>query len=161
MTNTFKQTAAAFALALCSATTAYAVDEHNVSIGTTTAGAPLGLHGVDAVALATLNAVAEGDAAHTVVHDGVAYYFTTARSARLFKSTPEKYAPQYGGFCAFAVALGKKLDGDPHYADIVDGKLYLFVNAEIFEKYKKDSKRILAKAAATWPSIQHKSASEL
>ena len=161
MTNTFRTTAAAIALALCAASSAFAADEHNVSTGTTTAGAPLGLHGVDAVALATLNAVAEGDAAHTVVHDGVAYYFTTAQSANLFKSAPEKYAPQYGGFCAFAVALGKKLDGDPHYADIVDGKLYLFVNAEIFEKYKKDSKRILAKAEATWSSIQHKAASEL
>ena len=53
------------------------------------------------------------------------------------------------------------LRGDPRYADIVGGKLYLFVNAEIFAKYKKDSKRILAKAEATWPSIQHKAVKDL
>lgn len=161
MTNTFKLTAAAIALAFAAPSPSFAEDEHNVSTGVTTAGVPLGLHGVDAVALSTLNAVAEGDAAHTVVHDGVAYYFSSAESARRFKAAPEKYAPQYGGFCAYAVALGKKFDGDPNYADIVDGKLYLFVNAEIFAKYKKDSKRILANAEAKWPSIQHTAVEDL
>lgn len=149
------------ALAIIAPTFSFAEDEHNVSTGVTTAGVPLGLHGVDAVTLSTLNAVAEGDAAFTVVHEGVAYYFASAESARLFKAAPQKYAPQYGGFCAYAVALGKKFDGDPRYADIVGGKLYLFVNAEIFAKYKKDSKRILAKAEATWPSIQHKAVKDL
>ncbi len=52
-------------------------------------------------------------------------------------------------------------DGDPQYADIVDGKLYLFVNEEIFEKYKKDSRRILAKAERTWPRIEHKAVGDL
>ena len=153
--------AVALALSLSALTPGFAADEHNVSTGVTTAGVPLGLHGVDAVALSTLNAVTEGDAAHTVVEDGVAYYFASAESARKFKAAPEQYAPQYGGFCAFAVALGKKFDGDPRFADIVDGKLYLFVNAEIFAKYKKDSKRILAKAERTWPSIKHTAVKDL
>jgi len=161
MYKTLKFTAAAITFALCSTTVALSADEYNISTGTTTAGVPLGLHGADAVALSTLNAVAKGDAAHTVVNDGVAYYFVSAESARLFKAAPEKYVPQYGGFCAFAVALGKKLDGDPKYADIVDGKLYLFVNAEIFEKYKKNSNRTLAKAEKKWPSIQHKAVEDL
>lgn len=161
MTNLVKISIAAIAIALATPLSAYAADEHNVSTGITTAGVPLGLHGVDAVALTTINAVAEGDAAHTVVDDGVAYYFASAESARRFKSAPDQYKPQYGGFCAYAVALGKKFDGDPHYADIVDGKLYLFVNAEIFEKYKKDKKNILKKAEATWPSIQHTAVKDL
>ncbi|MEZ5893428.1 MAG: YHS domain-containing (seleno)protein [Parvularculaceae bacterium] len=161
MTNILKITMAAIAISFAAPAAGFAEDEHNVSTGVTTAGVPLGLHGVDAVALSTLNAVAEGDAAHSIVHDGVAYYFASAESARLFKAAPEKYAPQYGGFCAYAVALGKKFDGDPHYADIVDGKLYLFVNAEIFEKYKRDSKNIIAKAEKTWPSIQHKAVKDL
>ena len=161
MTSLLKTTIAAIAVAFAAPASAYAADEHNVSTGVTTAGVPLGLHGVDAVTLTTLNAVAEGDAAHIVVDDGVAYYFASAESARRFKSSPDQYKPQYGGFCAFAVALGKKFDGDPHYADIVDGKLYLFVNAEVFEKYKKNKKNILKKAEATWPSIQHKAVSEL
>ncbi len=161
MTKTIKTACAAIALSLSLTAPVFAADEHNVSSGVTTAGAPLGLHGVDAVTLSTFNAVAEGDAAHTVVVDGVAYYFASASSARKFESAPSKYLPQFGGFCAFAVALGKKFDGDPRYADIVDGKLYLFVNAEIFEKYKKDSKRIIANAHKTWPSIQHTAVEDL
>ena len=159
MYNFFVIAFAAIALAISSPS--YAADEHNVSTGVTTAGAPLGLHGVDAVALATSNSVEEGDAAHTVVHEGVAYYFASAESAQRFSAAPEQYAPQYGGFCAFAVALGKKFDGDPNFADIVDGKLYLFVNAEIFAKYKKDSNRILAKAENKWPTIKHTAVEDL
>ena len=162
MTNALKIAGAAIAVAFFAPAPGIAADEYNVSTGiVTAAGAPLGLHGVDAVALSTVNEVTKGDAAHTVVEDGVAYYFASADSARLFKAAPEKYAPQYGGFCAYAVAKGKKFDGDPQYADIVDGKLYLFVNAAAFEIYKKDSKRILAKAEKTWPLIQHKAVGEL
>lgn len=161
MSRTVTFSAMAMAAAIATALPAAAEDEHNVSTGITTAGVPLGLHGVDAVALTTLNAVAEGDAQCTVVEDGVAYYFVSEDSAKKFKANPAMYAPQYGGFCAYAVALGKKFDGDPQYADIVDGKLYLFVNAEIFKKYKKDSKRILAKAERTWPRIEHKAVGDL
>ncbi|MEZ6000900.1 YHS domain-containing (seleno)protein [Hyphomonas sp.] len=161
MSRTITLSAMVMAAAIAVALPAAAEDEYNVSTGITTAGVPLGLHGVDAVALTTLNAVAEGDAQYTVVEDGVAYYFASEDSANKFKANPAMYAAQYGGFCAYAVALGKKFDGDPQYADIVDGKLYLFVNAEIFEKYKKDSKRILAKAERTWPRIEHKAVGDL
>ena len=161
MSRTITLSAMVMAAAIATALPAAAEDEHNVSTGITTAGAPLGLPGVDAVALTTLNAVSEGNAEYTVVEDGVAYYFASADSAKTFKADPAKYAPQYGGFCAYAVALGKKFDGDPRYADIVDGKLYLFVNEEIFKKYKKDSKRILAKAERTWPRIEHKAVGDL
>ena len=149
------------ALAFLPALPGFAEDEHNVSTGSTLDGVPLGVHGVDTVALSTLNAVAEGDATYTVVNDGVAYYFASEASAARFKADPAKYMPQYGGFCAFAVALGKKLDGDPHYADIVDGKLYLFVNAAVFEKYQKDRKGTIAKADKTLPGIKHKAVGDL
>jgi len=119
------------------------------------------VEGYDAVAYFSEGKPVTGEKTFSTDYNGAEWLFASAENLAAFKAEPAKYAPQYGGFCAFAVALGKKLDGDPHYADIVDGKLYLFVNAEIFEKYKKDSKRILAKAAATWPSIQHKSAREL
>jgi len=146
---------------LLSAGMSLAADEFNVSTGITAAGVPLGLHGVDAVALSTLGAVAEGDAAYTVEQDGVAYYFATEASARMFSRNPGRYLPQYGGFCAFAVAKGKKFDGDPVFADIVDDKFYLFVNAAIFAEYKKDPERILEKAEKTWPKIEHVAVGDL
>ena len=143
------------ALAVGFASPAIAADEYNVSTGYTLDGVGLGVHGVDTVALSTLNAVAPGDAAHTVVHDGVAYYFASEVTAARFKADPDRYLPQYGGFCAYAVALGKKLDGDPRFADIVEGKLYLFVNAAVFEKYLADKENTLRKAEEQWPKIQH------
>lgn len=140
---------------------ALAADEFNVSKGITAAGVPLGLHGVDAVALTSLGAVAEGDATYTVKHDGAAYYFASQASADRFSSDPDGFLPQFGGFCAYAVALGKKFDGDPMFADIVDGKLYLFVNDAIFQKYLADREGTLSKAKEMWPGIRHKAVEEL
>ena len=73
-----------------------------------------------------------------------------------FKQDPERYMPQYGGFCAFGVAIGKKLDAAPRYADIVDGKLYVFLNAVAFDKYKEDKAGTLAKAERNWPAMHHR-----
>jgi YHS domain-containing protein len=134
---------------------AIAADEYNVTSGYTLDGAGLGVHGVDTVVLSTLNAVSIGEASHAVVHDGVAYYFASQLTADRFKANPEQYLPQYGGFCAYAVALGKKLDGDPRYADIVDGKLYLFVNAAVYQRYLDDRENTLRTAEENWPTIKH------
>ncbi len=148
-------------LAIGIATPALAADEYNVTNGITTEGTGLGVHGFDSVALSTLNTVARGDASHAVVHDGVTYYFASEITAERFQSDPVQYLPQYGGFCAYAVAKGKKFDGDPRYADIVDGKLYLFVNAAIFEKYLADKENVLRKAAEMWPKIHHTKVEDL
>jgi len=153
--------ALALPLAIGIATPSFAADEYNITNGITTEGTGLGVHGFDTVALSTLNTVARGDASHVVVHDGVTYYFASAITAERFKSGPVQYLPQYGGFCAYAVALGKKFDGDPRYADIVDGKLYLFVNAAIFEKYLADKESVLSRAKEKWPTIKHSKVEDL
>lgn len=147
--------------ALLSHGAAFAADEYNTSTGITTAGVPLGLHGIDSVALIQFNAVAEGEAVYTVVHDGVAYYFASEQSASTFSDDPLAYLPQFGGFCAYAVAKGRKFDGDPQFADIVGGKLYLFVNAAVFEEYKKDPQMWITAAHEMWPKIQHTAVADL
>ena len=161
MSINYKSLLVVSAIAALTQNIALAEDEYNLSTGITPAGVPLGLHGFDSVVLSTTGAVARGTAVHTVEHDGAVYYFASEISAKTFKTDPEGYLPQYGGFCAYAVALGRKFDGDPRFADIVDGKLYLFVNGEIFEKYLADKERVLANAAKTWPSIKHKAVAEL
>ena len=95
-----------------------------------------------------------GDAVHTSAHDGVDYYFATAAAQERFDADPAAYLPQFGGFCAFGVYKGKKLDGDVRYADIVDGKLYLFVNAAVFEEYLENREEVIATAHDTWPGIR-------
>lgn len=161
MSNKIKLTLVTSVAMLLFHSTAFAVDEFNTSTGITAAGTPLGIHGVDPVALSTLGAVAEGTAVHTVVEDGVAYYFATQSSADTFSKHPEKFLPQYGGFCAYAVALGRKFDGDPQFADIVGGKLYLFVNGAVFAKYKEDPQRYITDADKMWPKIRSTAVSEL
>ena len=153
--------AAALTAALTAANAARAVDEYNVSTGTTVEGQGVALRGSDAVALAEGLAVTPGHARFTAVHDGVAYYFASEDAMTHFAADPERYMPRYGGFCALGVALGKKLDGDPRYADVVDGKLYLFLNAAVFEAYSKDKAGILAKAERNWPAMHHRSVAEV
>ena len=145
---------AAALLSACAAP-ALAADEYNISTGTTLTGAGVALRGLDPVALATDKTRAAGDATWTYERDGVAYYFASEESMAAFAAAPEKYMPQFGGFCAFGVAIGMKLDADPRYADIVDGKLYVFLNAIAWEKYLEDKAGTLRKARAAWPAMQH------
>ena len=133
---------------------AFAADEYNVVNGLTLTGNSLGMHGIDPVSMFSGEAPAIGDAVHTSAYDGVDYYFASAETKSRFDAAPESYLPQFGGFCAFGVYVGKKLDGDVRYADIVDGKLYLFVNAAIFEKYLEDKETVITGAFESWPGIR-------
>ena len=152
---------AALVGALSAGSAAFAADEYNVSTGTTVSGLGVALRGNDAVALATGLEVMAGQAVFTVEHDGVAYYFSSEATMQRFAANPESYLPQYGGFCALGVAKGKKLDANPRFADIVDGKLYVFLNAAVFEAYQKDKEGILAQAAANWPAMHHLTVAEV
>jgi YHS domain-containing protein len=143
----------ALALSIAISPPAFAADEVNVGNGLTLGGHPLGMHGVDPVSMFGSSAPALGEAVHTATHDGVDYYFASDAARQAFVADPAAYLPQFGGFCAFGVYVGKKLDGDVRYADIVEGKLYLFVNAAIFEKYLDDRETVIRGAEARWPGI--------
>lgn len=143
------------------ATPALAVEENNVSNGLTAAGAPLGLHGVDPVAFITLGNRIEGAAKFTAVHDDVAYYFTSQENLDAFKANPGRFTPQNGGYCTFGVSVGKKFDGDPRYAAVVDGKLYVFLNEDILKAFQKDEAGTIAKADDNWKRIRSVAAADL
>lgn len=140
---------------------AFAVDEYNVSRGTTVDGQGVAFRGNDLVAIATGLGIVPGRAMHTHVNDGVAYYFASEEAMKMFAAAPEQYMPQFGGYCALGVAVGKKLDGSPRFADIVDGKLYVFLNAAVFEAYKKDKAGVLANAVKNWPGMHHVSVAKV
>lgn len=154
MKTLFTLPALAVSAMLAMAPSAFAADATNVSNGLTLTGNPLGMHGVDPVSMFAGKAPQIGDAVHTTAHDGVDYYFATAEAKVTFDLDPGAYLPQFGGFCAFGVYVGKKLDGDVRYADIVDGKLYLFVNVAIFEKYLANKDEVLTGAHAKWPGLK-------
>ena len=142
-------------LSLAVTAPALAADETNVTAGLTAAGAPLALHGFDPVAYFTTGAPAEASATFAAVHDGATYYFASRKHLDAFTASPDRYAPQFGGFCAFGVSVGKKFDGDPRYWKISDGRLYVNLNAEIAEKFNEDVRGSVAKAETHWRSIAH------
>jgi YHS domain-containing protein len=140
---------------------AFAADEYNVSTGTTVSGHGVALRGDDAVALATALEVVPGRAIYTVERDGVAYYFANEDSMAQFQETPDLYLPQFGGFCAYGVAQGKKLDANPHFADIVDGRLYVFLNAGAFARYLEDREGTIEQAWENWPGMHHRTVEDV
>lgn len=153
--------AAAIALSSLAWTPVIAADEYNVSAGMTAANAPLGLHGVDPVAfISTGNRIA-GAAKFAAVHDNVAYYFSSQANLDKFKAAPARYLPQNGGFCTFGVSVGKKFDGNPRWADVRNGKLYVFLSEEIFNAYQKDPAGTISKAEANWRKIRSTAARDL
>lgn len=138
-----------------------AADEHNTVPGLTAIGAPLALHGVDPVAFIRHGNRIEGSARYAASHDDVAYYFATEDNLEAFEQNPAKYVPQNGGFCTFGVSVGKKFDGDPRYAEVVDGRLYVFLNEQVFREFQKDKAGTIARAGDNWKRIRHTAAGEL
>ena len=112
------------------------------------------LHGYDAVAYITESAAIKGAAEYSTAYGGATYQFASAKNLADFKANPEKFVPQYGGFCAMGAALGKKLDVDPSQFKVVDGKLYLNVNADVFAAWSKDIPGNIVKANQNWPAIK-------
>jgi YHS domain-containing protein len=83
----------------------------------------------------------QGDASYSFDYDGVSFYFASAENRRAFARNPEKYLPEYGGYCAFAMATkGQKIDADPQTYVVEDGKLFLFFNGEMNGKQMNTKK---------------------
>ena len=95
----------------------------------------------------------EGRREHRVKYNGVEYHFASAENAAKFQAEPAKFAPQYGGHCAWAASRGKLASGDPKLYEIVDGKLYLNFNQTVQETWLKDIPGFIEKADTEFPKI--------
>jgi hypothetical protein len=149
------------AAALPLAGTALADDEVNVSTGATIAGPGLAVHGYDVVAFFTNGAPMLGDDRFATVHENATYRFASQANLDAFQADPSRYAPAYGGFCAYGVSVGKKFDGDPRYWKIVDGRLYLNLNRDIQENWLEDVAGNIRKAENKWAEIRNTAAKGL
>ncbi|MDX2120138.1 MAG: YHS domain-containing (seleno)protein [Gemmatimonadota bacterium] len=114
----------------------------------------LGLKGYDPVAYFSEGAPVKGTAAFSATYEGVTYRFASAEHRHQFQADPTRYLPQYGGYCAMGVAMGKKLPIDPAAFRIVDGKLYLNVNKSVQRDWLKDVPGHIARADAAWPALK-------
>jgi YHS domain-containing protein len=89
----------------------------------------------------------------TLEHDGVIWRFASENNREAFKAEPARYAPKYGGYCAYAVSGGGSSPGDPRHWKIVDGKLYLNASRRVHERWEKDIPGHIRKADANWPGV--------
>ncbi len=113
----------------------------------------LAVGGYDTVAYFTEGRPVEGDARFVVRHQGAEWRFASAEHRDRFAASPERYAPQYGGYCAWAVAQGYTASGDPQRWRIVDGRLYLNYDAEVQRKWEQDIPGFIARADRNWPGV--------
>ena len=85
--------------------------------------------------------------------NGADWRFASAANKAAFDADPEAYAPQYGGYCAWAVSQGYTASIDPQQWRIVDGKLYLNYDESVQTKWLADIPGFIAKADANWPAV--------
>jgi YHS domain-containing protein len=134
------------------ATPAFAVKATGGEYNTLYAG--LGAKGYDVVAYFTDGKPTPGSDRYTHEYGGVKWQFASREHRDLFAADPQKYAPQYGGFCSWGVSVGKLFDVDPVNGwKIVDGRLYMNFNADINDTFSKDAKGFIAKANRNWPGL--------
>ena len=109
--------------------------------------------GYDPVAYFTEGKPVKGRKKHRLEFEGADWYFASQANMELFKADPAKYAPQYGGYCAYAVGIGQTAKGNPKNWDIVDGKLYLNYNGKFQKIWNNDQASFIERGDANWPSV--------
>ena len=138
-----------FAL-FCLTTVAHA---GKTEVFSTKAGA---IRGYDTVAYFTEGKAVKGKPQFTHEWKGAKWRFASAENRDLFKADPEKYAPQYGGYCAYAVSKGYTASTDPEAWTIHKGKLYLNYSKSVMATWRKDKDGRITKADKNWPAVLEK-----
>jgi YHS domain-containing protein len=110
------------------------------------------LGGYDAVAYFTQMKAVKGDPKFSARYNGATYWFSSELHANMFKDHPHMFAPQYGAFCGYALALNKLRPINPEIFDVIDGRLILQHSPDAYERFHKDVSRFVMKADANWPA---------
>ena len=113
----------------------------------------LAVSGYDLVSYFNNDSPQKGNNVHAVVYDAATYYFASEENKNTFKRAPEKYLPQYGGWCAYAMARNKNIEINPEAYLVDEGKLYLFYktrwnNTQL--KWLNNPTELKQKADANW-----------
>lgn len=113
----------------------------------------LAVSGYDVVAYFEEGRPVEGSSDFETTYNGATWRFANEANLEAFVADPEAFAPQYGGYCAWAVSQGYTASGDPAYWKIVDGKLYLNYDAGVQATWETDIPGFIEKADANWPAV--------
>ena len=142
------------ALLLAATAIALAAAGREPAVNVSKAG--LAIDGYDAVAYVTDGRPVVGASQFETKWNGALWRFASSAHRAAFLKDPERYAPQFGGYCAYAVSQGYTANGDPRVWKIVDGGLYLNYSASVQRKWEKDIRGYIAKARSNWPAVLDK-----
>ncbi len=119
----------------------------------------IAIQGYDPVAYFTQHKAIKGNKNIALYIDGVTYYFATEADKNIFKQSPGKYEPEYGGWCAYAMGTkGEKVSINPETFKLIDNKLYLFYNrffTNTLKEWNKEEAILKPKADKSWQSLNH------
>ena len=111
------------------------------------------IRGYDTVAYFTEGAAVKGNKQFSTEYQQATWQFASQQNLDLFLGDPEKYAPQYGGYCAYAVSQNTTASIEPELFTIVDGKLYLNYSEKINQQWTADKARFIVDADKNWPKL--------
>ncbi len=115
------------------------------------------LEGYSPVSYFTKGKAEKGDGRYSTQHNGVTYHLTSAEQVEMFKKNPLRYEPQCGGWCAFGMSVEDKFPVDPTQFEIIDDKLYLFLNNDSVDAHelwrKGDRRELTNKALSHWKKV--------
>ena len=114
------------------------------------------IKGYDPVAFFTDSKPVMGADSLSYSWNGTTWLFSKRQNLQRFKANPEKYAPQYGGYCAYGTSQGHKAPTEIDTWTIVDDKLYFNYNQKVKEMWIKDERGLIQKADNQWPQIKDK-----
>ncbi len=109
--------------------------------------------GYDVIAYFTESQPVKGDKAFKTKYKGANWYFSSRENLDTFLGDPEKYAPQYGGYCAWAVSQGNTASGDPLQWTVHNGKLYLNYDRKINNRWRADIEKFIVDGDKNWPAV--------
>lgn len=111
------------------------------------------INGFDTVAYHTDSKAVKGSASHTTKWNGANWHFANAENLATFNANPEKYAPKYGGYCAFAVSRDTTAPTDPQAWTIDNGQLYLNFNPGVMKRWRAEQAENIKMGDENWPGI--------
>ncbi len=112
------------------------------------------IKGYDPVAFFTDNKAVKGINEFTYEWNGATWHFASKKNKDAFAANPEKYAPQYGGYCAYGTADGHKAPTETDTWTVLDNKLYFNYNQKVKVLWDKDRAGLIKKADEQWPKIK-------
>lgn len=114
------------------------------------------LDGYDVVAYFDRARAVKGTDVFVTEYKGVLWLFSSEENLNKFREEPEKYLPQFGGYCAWSVAKGHLAPGDPRVWAIHGGKLYIIGNRGAKKRWDRNRDSFIAMARINWPGVLEK-----